>query len=61
MHENEVSGKAEQSPLESKGIIEKIISDKTKIDESNFYDLCDLIALNYVYTYLKDGTKIPIL
>ena len=27
LHENEVSGKAEQSPLESKGIIEKIISD----------------------------------
>jgi len=41
--------------------IEKIISDKTKVDESNFNDLCDLIALNFVYTYLKDGTKIPIL
>ena len=40
---------------------EKIISDKTKVDESNFNDLCDLIALNFVYTYLKDGTKIPIL
>lgn len=41
--------------------IEKIISDKTKIDESNFNDLCDLIALNFVYTYLTYGTKIPIL
>ena len=39
--------------------IEKIISDK--VDESNFNDLCDLIALNFVYTYIKDGTKIPIL
>jgi len=41
--------------------IEKIISDETKIDETNFYDLCDLVVLNYIYTYLKDGTKIPIL
>jgi hypothetical protein len=41
--------------------IEKIISEETKIDQTNFYDLCDLVVLNYIYTYLKDGTKIPIL